>query len=374
MKRSLKQSAWTSRSFPFYAETVEGVHGESRALHWHRELEITRIRRGGGKHLVNGREYEANEGDIFLIDNDEIHLLFDEHDKLLVQVFLFDPALVCTPGADLFDQEYLRPFSGESGGYSTRLPADGPGMAEMRGLLDEMEWEYQFRGAEGALLVKGLLLQFLAAVVRNHGLTERFTAVSAGPGGRQEFPRSGTGELRPGPGFDNEVGLAHEAGSREYDGTGNGADDGTTAGGPESGRSAGGLRGAGDRNRETRQGQSALRGGTGTKERQRKATRGIRMAMEYMEAEFAQPISLASLTDIAGMSVSHFCSTFRKLTNTTPNEFLIRCRLSTAKEKLRKSEDKILEIAQSCGFETLSNFNRAFLNHVGMTPGEYRRS
>ncbi len=335
MKRSLKQFAWTSKSFPFYAETVAGVHGESRALHWHRELEITRIRRGGGKHLVNGREYEANEGDIFLIDNDEIHLLFDEHDGLLVQVFLFDPALVWTPGADLFDQEYLRPFSGESGGFSTRLPADGPGMEELRKLLDEMEWVYRFRGTEAALLVKALLLQFLAMVVHERGLAEANERKTGGSG-RGEMLRGNNGD------------------------------------GSESGRSPGVDSESG---RRSGQGNTAPRGsGAGMKERQRKANRGIRLAMEYMEAEYAQPVSLTSLTGIAGMSVSHFCSTFRKLTNTTPNEFLIRCRLSAAKEKLRQSDEKILEIAQSCGFETLSNFNRAFLNHVGMTPGEYRRS
>lgn len=296
MKRSLKQSAWIPKSFPFYADTVDGVKGESRALHWHRELEISRIRRGGGKQLINGREYEASQGDIFLIDNDEIHLLFDEQDKLQVQVFLFDPVLVCPPGAELFDQEYLRPFSGEAGGFASRLPADGPGMEEMRRCLDEMEWVYRFHGNESALMVKALLLQFLAMVVRYHGAP-----------------------------------LLHANGLE--------ADAAT------------------DRERQ----------------RQRNATRGIRLAMDYIEAEYASPVSLARMTEIAGMSVSHFCSMFRKLTNTTPNEFLIRCRLAATKEKLRQTDDKILEIAQSCGFETLSNFNRAFLNHVGMTPGEYRR-
>lgn len=298
MKRSLKQSAWTPKSFPFYAETVQGVQGESRALHWHRELEISRIRRGTARQLINGREYEAREGDIFLIDNDEIHLLFDEPQNLQVQVLLFDPALVCTPGADLFDQEYLRPFSGETGGYASRLPADGPGMEEMRRCLDEMEWQFRFHGADSALMIKAMLLQFLALVVRHYG----------SPALRGE-----------------KTGLQEAAGERE-------------------------------------------------RQRQRNATRGIRLAMDFIEADYAQPISLVRMTEIAGMSVSHFCSTFRKLTNTTPNEFLIRCRLAAAKEKLRATDDKILEIAQSCGFETLSNFNRAFLNHVGMTPGEYRRS
>ncbi len=295
MKRSMKQSAWTPRSFPFTAETVNGVHGESRALHWHRELEICRIRRGGGRHLINGREYLAEEGDVFLIDNDEIHLLFDEHDQLLVQVILFDPILVCPPGADLFDQEYLRPFSGELGGYESRLPANGPGMEALRRLLDDIEWAFSFHGKGAPLFIKALLLQALALMIHHHGAKEMET-----------FPVQ-----------------------------------------PEQGS---------------------------VRDRQRTATQGIRLAMEFIEKEFAQPVSLARMTEVAGMSVSHFCSTFRKLTNTTPNEYLIRCRLSAAKEKLRQSEDKILEIAQSCGSETLSNFNRAFLNHVGMTPGEYRRS
>ena len=294
----MKQTSWTPRSFPFYSETVEGVQGDSRSLHWHRELEILQVRRGGGKHLVNGREYEACVGDIFLIDNDEIHLLYEETDDLLVQVMLFDPVLVCAPGADLFDQEYLRPFTGEFGGYSSRLPAKSQGMDEMRRCLDEIERLYVDFGFSEALMIKAKLLQFFALVVRSREI--QIQSVDAN------------------------------------------LDVGANA--------------------------------VSAREKQRSMSKSIRLAMDYMEAEYVHPINLTKLTELTGMSVSHFCSTFKKLTLTTPNEFLIRCRLAAAKERLRSSEDKILEIAQSCGFETLSNFNRAFLSHIGMTPGEYRRS
>ena len=43
-------------------------------------------------------------------------------------------------------------------------------------------------------------------------------------------------------------------------------------------------------------------------------------------------------------------------------------RLTSAAERLRRSDDKIVTIAEDAGFENLSNFNRQFKARYGMTP------
>ena len=52
--------------------------------------------------------------------------------------------------------------------------------------------------------------------------------------------------------------------------------------------------------------------------------------------------------------------------------FLREYRLNAAAEALHTTEDTVLNIAERCGFENLSYFNREFKVHFGMTPREYR--
>ena len=48
-----------------------------RKLHWHNELKYA-VKQGTGS-AINGHEY-FEPGDVFIINNDEIHLAFDDKD------------------------------------------------------------------------------------------------------------------------------------------------------------------------------------------------------------------------------------------------------------------------------------------------------
>ena len=49
----------------------------------------------------------------------------------------------------------------------------------------------------------------------------------------------------------------------------------------------------------------------------------------------------------------------------------IRDRLNAAAAALRAGDDTVLAIAESCGFENLSYFNRMFKRRFGLTPVSY---
>ena len=65
---------------------------------------------------------------------------------------------------------------------------------------------------------------------------------------------------------------------------------------------------------------------------------------------------------------------FKQMTGGSFISYVNDRRLTSAAERLRRSDDKIVTIAEDAGFENLSNFNRQFKARYGMTPREYRNS
>jgi transcriptional regulator GlxA family with amidase domain len=84
------------------------------------------------------------------------------------------------------------------------------------------------------------------------------------------------------------------------------------------------------------------------------------------------PHDLTGLAWIARLSPYHFIRVFEGITGVTPHQYLLRTRLRRAAVRLRTEPAKILDIALSCGFGDISNFNRVFRAEFGVSPRAYR--
>lgn len=60
--------------------------------------------------------------------------------------------------------------------------------------------------------------------------------------------------------------------------------------------------------------------------------------------------------------------------NKTPHEYLTDYKLRYAKSLLRSTDMKILDIAMTMGYSTLSQFQVNFKKNFGITPGQYRKN
>ena len=107
MKNLPKPSLIEERNFPFETSISYGVEEGFHELHWHNEIEICYIKHGTGNYLINGIDYSFTEGDIFVINNDDIHLCYNDK-ELIMQVTMFDPFFIGSGSANPFDVEYLR--------------------------------------------------------------------------------------------------------------------------------------------------------------------------------------------------------------------------------------------------------------------------
>ena len=98
----------------------------------------------------------------------------------------------------------------------------------------------------------------------------------------------------------------------------------------------------------------------------------IEVIYDLVRSRFASKISLDQVADAIHMTVPAFCRFFKKSTGKTFVHFLNEYRVTHACKLLIENESSILDISFDCGFNNLSNFNRAFKKVVGKSPSEYR--
>jgi AraC family transcriptional regulator len=92
-----------------------------------------------------------------------------------------------------------------------------------------------------------------------------------------------------------------------------------------------------------------------------------------MEERLAEPVSLAELASVAGLSVSQFSRQFKARTGLAPHRFLLGVRVDQACRLLRTDTAPIAEIAVRCGFSHQEHLTRVMRAHLDTTPGAVRR-
>jgi AraC-like DNA-binding protein len=100
----------------------------------------------------------------------------------------------------------------------------------------------------------------------------------------------------------------------------------------------------------------------------------LHRALGYLEARFAEEVTLASLAAHLSLSASHVSRLFRRATGMTFRGYLNHLRVERASAMLRDPDRSITEIAYACGFGSLRTFHRAFRDVAGTTPKRSRRT
>ena len=98
----------------------------------------------------------------------------------------------------------------------------------------------------------------------------------------------------------------------------------------------------------------------------------VRKVKEYIASHYMHDICLQELAELVCMSADSFSRFFRHKTGRTPNRYIIDYRLGVAARLLLTTKMSVAEIGYSCGFNTLSHFNRLFREAKGRTPSDFR--
>ena len=95
-------------------------------------------------------------------------------------------------------------------------------------------------------------------------------------------------------------------------------------------------------------------------------------AVNYICENYRFPITISDIAAQVNLSISRFSALFRDCFHVSPVAYLLQYRLHQCTILLLSTDLTVAEIAFTCGFDNLSNFNRQFRERTGTTPTAFR--
>ncbi|MEK3883994.1 AraC family transcriptional regulator [Paenibacillus sp. PL2-23] len=95
--------------------------------------------------------------------------------------------------------------------------------------------------------------------------------------------------------------------------------------------------------------------------------------IQYVEARFAERITIEDAAKRLNLNPHHFCKMFKKLTGRTFIEYVNLCRMNEAERLLLDGTLTITEVAGRVGCDNPNYFTRLFKNYKGVTPSQFRK-
>lgn len=98
----------------------------------------------------------------------------------------------------------------------------------------------------------------------------------------------------------------------------------------------------------------------------------IHQVVDYITEHISDEIVLDDLAAVACFSPFHFHRIFTSMTGETPRDFIERLRLEKAANCLcRMPGLSVSEVAQECGYSSISTFSRSFKKYHKVSPSQY---
>jgi AraC-like DNA-binding protein len=100
----------------------------------------------------------------------------------------------------------------------------------------------------------------------------------------------------------------------------------------------------------------------------------IACAKDYIDENLCETIILDEVASEIHMSRYYLCRRFKESTGMTLTEYVSTRRVEMAKDMLENTSLRVADIAFEVGFQSLSQFNRAFQRVTRNTPTKFRRT
>lgn len=108
-------------------------------------------------------------------------------------------------------------------------------------------------------------------------------------------------------------------------------------------------------------------------QRANRESRPVRVARQYMEQHYDQPITLEQLAKLSFLNPVYFSTIFKKETGASFTAYLVKLRMEKACELLKTGSITVAETAERVGYQDVRYFSRLFAKSVGIKPKEYKK-
>ena len=98
-----------------------------------------------------------------------------------------------------------------------------------------------------------------------------------------------------------------------------------------------------------------------------------RELIDYIHHNLHLPLSVKMLADHFNISAFHLNRVFRASQNNTVMHYVTELRVKAAQRMLAGNRERINDVAQLTGFNSVANFSTVFRRHTGLTPSQYRK-
>ena len=99
----------------------------------------------------------------------------------------------------------------------------------------------------------------------------------------------------------------------------------------------------------------------------------MKLLLGYIEEHYGERITVEDGAALCFYSNSHFMKFFKRYMGMPFTQYLNDFRLEKAAGLLRTTLLPVTDVAQQCGFDNISYFNRLFRKKYHGTPGAYRK-
>ena len=92
--------------------------------------------------------------------------------------------------------------------------------------------------------------------------------------------------------------------------------------------------------------------------------------LDYLEDNYMFDLSVEQIAGFTGRSLASFKRDFKKISDLSPQKWLIEKRLKVAHDKIRNENRKVSDVYLEVGFKNLSHFSNAYKRQFGNAPSK----
>ena len=92
--------------------------------------------------------------------------------------------------------------------------------------------------------------------------------------------------------------------------------------------------------------------------------------LDYLEDNYMFDLSVEQIAGYTGRSLAAFKRDFKKISDLSPQKWLVDKRLKVAHDKIRNEKRKVSDVYLEVGFKNLSHFSNAYKKQFGISPSK----